>query len=668
MKRQILFLTAIAFFVTLQAQFHPGMTGSDYCSLKKMSSLRLPALPGNIDTGGPGHSYDVLDYTLNLNIWHCFASPWPNDFTATNTVAFKADTALNKIKLNATSTSLLINSVGMNGTSFTHTNDTLTINLDRTYNPGEIATVRIVYQHLNVNDHSFNVGTYNVYTDAEPEGARNWFPCWDHPSDKATVDLTAKVPLNVKLGSNGVLMDSTVNADTLTYHWHSIDNVATYLTVLTSRTNYNLDVFLWPRPSNPAINVPFRFYYNPGEDPSYVESIIRPMCSYYSANFCEYPFQKSGFTTADASFYWGGMENQTLITFCPNCWDEDLTAHEYAHQWFGDMITCGTWADIWLNEGFATWCEAFWRENTGGYSYYKSTINSDASYYLGNNPGWALSVPEWAYNTPPINVLFNTAVTYDKGACVLHQLRYILGDPLFFQTLQAYCSDTNLKFKSAVTADLNAEVNAVTGKNYDWYFNAWVYQPDHPYYQNTYNYQDMGNGHWKVNFFTSQVQTNAPFFPMLLTLKITFTDLSDTIIQVMNDNNYQGFNWTFNKRPKTQNYLAFDPDDNIILKQGATAVGIQDDQGGLSSLHLFQNIPNPAINSTRITFEIEKPMHVSFIIYDLSGRAVLSPYDEVKPAGKFYFDLNCDALAPGTYFYRMNADGSVLTKKLVITR
>lgn len=668
MKKLILSFTATVFMMTLHAQFRPGMTGSDYCSMKKINSLRLPEMPGNAETGGPGHSFDVLSYTLNLNIWHCFASPWPKDFTATNTITFVVDTALSKIKLNATKTSLQINSVGINGVSFTHTNDTLTIQLNRTYNPGEIATVKITYKHLNVTDNSFNVGYYMVFTDAEPEGARNWFPCWDHPSDKATVDLTAKVPLNVKLGSNGELMDSTINADTLTYHWHSIDNVATYLTVLTSRVNYNLDVILWPRPSNPSIKVPFRFYYNPGENPSYIESIIRNMCDYYSANFCEYPFQKSGFTTADSLFYWGGMENQTLITFCHGCWLEGLTSHEYAHQWFGDMITCGTWADIWLNEGFATWCEAFWIEHNYGYSGYKSQINSDASDYLLYNPGWALSVPEWAINTPPVSILFNTAVTYDKGACVLHQLRYLLGDSLFFQTLKAYCADTNLKFKSAVTADLNAEVNQVTGINYDWYFNAWVYQPNHPNYQNTYNFQDMGNGKLKVNFFTSQVQTDAPFFPMLLTLKITFSDLTDTVIQVMNDNNYQRFSWTFNKPPSTQVDLAFDPDDNIVLKEGSTAVGIQSDQGSDASLHLFQNIPNPSNNSTRIVYEIAKPMHVRFDVYDLSGRVVLSPYDVVKPAGKFFFDLDCSALSPGTYFYRMNADGSVLTRKLVISR
>lgn len=665
MKRLILSLTATAIILTLHAQLRPGMNGSEYCSMKKSQMNRVPALAGNIETGGPTHSFDVLDYTLSLDIWHCYASPWPKDFTATNTITFLVDSTLNKIKLNATDTCLLINSVGINGVSFTHANDTLTIQLNRTYNPGEIAKVRITYQHLNVTDHSFNVGWYNVFTDAEPEGARNWFPCWDHPYDKATVDLTVKVPLSVKLGSNGALMDSTVNGDTLTYHWQSIHNVSTYLTVLTSRVNYNLDVILWTLPSNPSVKVPFRFYYNPGEDPSYIESIILPMCDYFSASFCEHPFQKNGFATADSIFYWGGMENQTLTTFCPGCWDEDLTAHEFAHQWFGDMITCGTWADIWLNEGFATWCAAFWKENTSGYPSYKAQIDFDASVYKAYNPGWALSVPSWATSTPPVSVLFNYAITYCKGACVMHQLRYLLGDSLFFQTLKAYSADTNLKYKSAVTGDLMAKVNEVTGSNYDWFFNAWVYQPNHPNYQNTYNFQDLGNDQWKVNFFTSQIQTNAPFFPMLLTLRITFTDLSDTVIRVMNDNNYQGFNWTFNKNPFN---LAFDPGNNILLRDGSTVVGIQDEAEKNSSLHLFQNIPNPASNSTRIVFEIEKSMHVKFTITDLSGREVLIPYDETTAAGKFWFDIDCSALSPGTYFYRMNADGSVLTRKMVVTR
>jgi aminopeptidase N len=119
------------------------------------------------------------------------------------------------------------------------------------------------------------------------------------------------------------------------------------------------------------------------------------------------------------------MENQTLITLCSNCWDATTVAHEFSHQWFGDAVTCGTWADVWLNEGFATYCEALWSEYNGGYTAYKNTINSRVNSYFSQNPGWPIYNPQWAVITPNSNTLYNYAITYCKGAGVLHMLRYI---------------------------------------------------------------------------------------------------------------------------------------------------------------------------------------------------------------------------------------------------
>jgi hypothetical protein len=338
---------------------------------------------------------------------------------------------------------------------------------------------------------------------------------------------------------------------------------------MSAKVNYNLDIIYWHKLSNPNDSIPFRFYYNAGEDPSYIESIIRPMTTYYSQNYCEHPHPKNGFAALNSLFPWGGMENQTLTSICPNCWQEGLISHEFCHQWFGDMITCATWADIWLNEGFATWSEAFWMEHYGGMNAYKQRINDYAGGYLANNPGWAVVVPDWAIHTPPVGILFNYAITYEKGACILHQLRYMLGDTLFFHTLQAYATDTNLRFRNATTADFNAKVNEVTGQNYDWYFSAWVYQPNHPVYQNSCDFQDIGSGQWKVNFLTSQIQTNPPFFPMILELKIQFADSTDTTFRVMNDSNNQNFSWTFNKQPVN---FQFDPGNQIVLKQTKTLI------------------------------------------------------------------------------------------------
>jgi aminopeptidase N len=666
--KKILILTIItATCLFGYAQNIPGLSGSAYCSYKKSHMTVIPHEADNTEQNAP-HSFDVLNYSLNLNLYHCYASPYPKDYRATNIITFKVDSALNSIKLNAVTGSLTIDSVRLAGASFTHSNSILTINLNRTYNPNEVAQVKVCYHHNNITDGAFYASNGMVFTDCEPEGARKWYPCWDKPSDKATMDITVKVPLTVKLGSNGILADSTVLGDTITYHWVSADKIATYLAVISSKVNYQLDIRYWHKISNQNDSIPLRFYYNTGENMNnlhYIEDILGPMTTYFSQNFCEHPFPKDGFATLNTDFYWGGMENQTLTSLCPDCWYENLVSHEYAHQWFGDMITCGTWADVWLNESFATWCEAFWAENSLGYSGYKTAINGDASYYFQWNPHFPISMPEWAQHTPSLDTLFNSAIQYDKGACVLHQLRYMLGDSVFLAVLKAYSADTNLKYKSAITSDFMAEVNTVTGGNYDWYFNAWIYQADHPVYQNTYNFEDMGSGNWNVNFCATQVQTNGTFFPMLLNATIIFSDYSDTTIQFMNDVNIQYYTWTFHKQPGA---FRFDMNNNIVLKEGSTLVGIIDQQSKKENFFLWQNIPNPAMNSTRIDFETFVPMPIKLEITDITGKALIVPVNEFKPAGKYFSDIDCSRLSAGLYYYKLTAGNASTTKKMIITR
>ncbi|MCX6162355.1 MAG: M1 family aminopeptidase, partial [Ignavibacteriae bacterium] len=456
-KLFLLFLLAVLFTGSSYTQDFSKMKGSEICSMKK-SKMSHPEnffqdSPNSVNT--PRHSFDVLNYKLNLNIFRCYASPYPKDFVASNIITFRVDSTLTYIKLNANNTSLAIDSVRlMSGTNltFTHTSNIVTINMDRTYNVGEIVNVKVNYRHLNVTDASFYVSGSSgyVFTDAEPEGARGWYPCWDKPSDKATLDLTVKVPLTVRLGSNGRLNDSTVTGDSLYYHWISRDPISTYLVTMTSKVGYTIDIIYWHKLSNPSDSIPIRLYSPAGTSSAVVKNVMVQMTTYYSQKFTEHAFEKNGFAYVpnSAGFGWGGMENQTLTTV--NSWGVNLAAHEYAHQWFGDMVTCASWANIWLNEGFATWSEALWEERNGSYTAYKTMINSDASSYMSGNPGWALSVPSWDVTTPDANTLFNFAITYCKGSCVLHLLRYTLGDTVFFNGLRAYASDTvNFRLKNS---------------------------------------------------------------------------------------------------------------------------------------------------------------------------------------------------------------------------
>ena len=316
------------------------MTGAEICSQKKANSQNTINIFGD-SPNTPRHSYDVLKYTLNLDLYNCFKTPGNSTFSGNDIINFRVDSTLNSIQLNAVYASLVIDSVRLlNGAvlNFTHNSTTniLTVTLDRTYNPTEVVTIKIYYRHNNVNNAFYSTSGGYVYTDCEPEGARRWFPCWDKPSDKALTDITIKVPSNVIIGSNGRMNDSTVSADSIWYHWISRDPVSTYLVVLTGKTGYTFDIVWWHKLSNPNDSIPIRLYYAPGENITPTKNAIADMTTFYSQIFGEHPFEKNGF--ASVSGYGGGMENQTLTTIYPTGWSSvaALISHEYGHQWFGE--------------------------------------------------------------------------------------------------------------------------------------------------------------------------------------------------------------------------------------------------------------------------------------------------------------------------------------------
>jgi aminopeptidase N len=662
MKLHISLFALLISFTVSYGQADLKQKGSYLCSERKSSSKNQ--VTPNRSENSPKHSFDVLNYTLEFDFMENFTSPYPQTYDADVIITFRVDTALNIIKLNAVNNSLQINSVAQAGASFTHNNDTLAITLNRVYNPGEIVDVYISFSHKNVEDNGFYVNNGFLFTDSEPEGARKWFPCYDRPADKATIDLTAKVPPEVLLASNGRLEDSTSFSYAKFYHWVSRDPIATYLMVITAKANYHLDVIYWDRPSTPGDPMPIRFYYNDGENPQGIEQIFPDMVTYFSDNYGEHPFEKNGFAALNNEFAWGGMENQTLTSICPGCWDESLICHEFAHQWFGDMISPGTWADIWLNEGFATWSECFWWERTGGYSAYKNDVDNNAYYYLSANPGWAVYMPEWAENTPSNDILFNYAITYCKSACVLHLLRYSLGDDKFFQAIYDYATDTaNFKFKNSITDDFQAKVEESSGEDLDWFFNSWVKQPDHPVYNNEYNIHNNNNGTWNVRFYANQVQEDPEFFAIPLEIYIYFMGGTDTTIRVMNDVNKQVFTFTFDKQPTN---VFFDLHNEIVLKQASLVVGIDEEFTGEQAFSLKQNFPNPATGQTTFTYSLPADTEASLALYDLAGKKVVDVAYGYQLKGTHVITADLSGLNAGIYLCRLQSGGQSTAVKLAV--
>ncbi|NWF49472.1 MAG: hypothetical protein HXY49_02900 [Ignavibacteriaceae bacterium] len=664
----LLFLLALA-QIKLVA-FNTLSEGQPFPSLRSGSNFS-----GNYNgNNSPTHSFDVLDYQLELDIYNCFISPYPRSYSGNVLITLRADSLISTIILNAGSNSLSIDSVKMNTTSFIHQNNILQIQLDKTYQPAETAYVKIYFNHLNVSDNSFFVSNGMVFTNTAPEGARNWFPCYDRPMDKATFSLKAKTPANVKLGSNGRLADSVMIGDTIWYNWISRDPVATYLIVISAKVNFQLNIDNLVDPVS-GDTIPSRYYWNIGESSSnlnHIRNIMPEMLAQFSNLFGKYPFEKNGFATLNSQFIFAGMENQTLISLCPDCWDEDLIAHEFSHMWFGDLITCGTWADVWLNESFATYCDALWSEHSVSYTRYKQKINQNASSYFQGNPGFPLYNPSWINNTPPIGTLYNYAIIYAKGSAVLHMLRYVLGDTVFFSALKSYAADESFKYKNIVTSDFINKINSSTGTDLNWFFNQWVYNPNHPVYANVYNFQQISSAEWNVIFKAKQIQTNAPFFQMPLELKIVFSDGSDTLIKVFNEVNEQTFILSFNKQPAS---LQFDPNNNIVLKKGNTILDVEFDNGNIiKGYRLNQNYPNPFNPFTRISFVIPEECKVTLSLADPAGQIISTLINETKAAGSYEYFLNARELSSGVYFFNLRTESSngknefYSTKKMILLK
>lgn len=512
---------------------------------------------------------DVLNYSLNLDFSNNFKPMSNYIFTATEVIKIKAVNDASSFTINASNSSLKIENVSISGISFVHTNNEVTIYLDKTYLQGEEFEVGISYSHKNIFDSAFYVGREIIYTDCEPEGARRWYPCKDYPDDKAIFEIKAKVPANILFASNGTLTDSLSDGKFTTYTWKSIYPIATYLVAFVGSANYKLRVVDWKNPVTNEI-IPIRFYYQKNDNLKKLNDMITAvpqMMDYFTDVFGAYPYEKLGFATVDNQFPWGGMENQTIITLCPDCWNEDLLAHEIAHHWFGDLISPTQWSDIWLNEGFATYAETIWAEKMYGKNQYRSINQSNANLYLISNPGRPIYNKAWDSIVPPNDTLFNVAMTYNKSGAVLYMLRYVLGDSLFFSTIKSYATNPDLMHKNISTNKFVNLVSEYAGRDMTWFFEQWLYRPNHPVYENRYEIK-KDEDEWKVIFNIKQTQREE-FFKMPIELQIMFQKTKE-IVRLENQYNNQTFELKFKEKPI---FIEFDPNSGIILKKSRTVQG-----------------------------------------------------------------------------------------------
>lgn len=480
--------------------------------------------------------YDVEYYRLDLNL---------NDTTeiVSGSVYLYAQALIdgfNTVELNFfDNPQMYIDSIKSNDAalSYTWNNDIITVTLNDTYNQQPFDLTVYYHGHpLEGGLQSFSWGYHGspsmpiICTLSCPYFAQAWWPCKDLPRDKAdSADMNITVRSDLYVASNGVLREITDHGSTKTYKWHEGYPIATYLICITA-TNFSI-FSNWYHPlSGDSMEV---IYYVYPERLSQAQSLY-PMTpsaiEFFAGTFGEYPFVEERYGMAH--FSWAGcMEHQTCTSMSSSWYSEWVLVHELAHQWWGDYITCHNWHHTWLNEGFATYCEALWAEHEYGEDFYHTYMN-EIEYFLGGSI--------FVEDTSDVYEVFGTIV-YDKGACVLHMLRHVVGDSDFFDILRAYYSDSRFAYGVAETGDFQEVCETVSGLDLDAFFQQWIYGTYYPRYRYSYTWESVGGGYYDVFVHLDQTQSSDPtHFTMPVDIEVSSYS-TDTSVTVFNDPRHKDF-------------------------------------------------------------------------------------------------------------------------------
>jgi len=263
-----------------------------------------------------------------------------------------------------------------------------------------------------------------------------------------------------------------------------------------------------------------------------------------------------------------------------------------------------------------------------------------------------------------VGSIFNYSRSYAKGAVVLHMLRGVLGDSLFFSTLKTYANHPEYKYATAITENFKDVAENISGQDLDYFFNEWIYGANYPKYNIQWGYKaQSGSGKFDVTVnINQQVNNDPPFFTMPIELKIK-TVSGDTIISVFNDQQQQTFNFTVNAQP---NGFQFDP-DNWILDDAGIVMDVYSINNP-NSFSLAQNYPNPFNPSTVIKYTLPKSEFVTLIVYDILGNEIARLVNGNQNSGEHTVNFNSSDLTSGIYFYQLKAGENRSMKKMIVIR
>lgn len=502
---------------------------------------------------------------------------------------------------------------------------------------------------------SFETNTHGnvpvMWTLSEPYGAMEWMPCKQALNDKLdSIDVFITHPAGYKAASNGVLQSEVADNDRVTAHWKHRYPIATYLVAI-AVTNYKVFEAQVPHKDG---NTPIINYVYPESEQSAKESMsyLTAQMQLYNDLFGLYPFHKEKY--GHAQFGWGGgMEHQTMSFM--GGFGFELVAHEMAHQWFGDKVTCGSWQDIWLNEGFATYLSGLCYERIQPQYWLQFKQQRIAS--VTNQPGGSV----WVDDTSSVNRIFSGRLSYAKGAMVLHMLRWVCGDSAFFGGLRQYLADPSTAYGYARTAQLQAHLEAASGKSLGGFFADWYKGQGYPSYQITW-FQGTDNiVLFKVKQRRSHPSVSYFELPLPLRLRGSQGQVKDVVLNHITEG--QTFQEQLDFQVAT---VEFDPDAWLITKDNMVqrvAVGTHD----LRSAGYRARIePNPVANGVlQVSVTAPNAGEVQFVLDNAEGRTVLAHSGQLS-AGSTRFLFEVAALPAGIYRLRIQRGLGELVEQVLI--
>ncbi|CUS78076.1 aminopeptidase N [Candidatus Kryptonium thompsonii] len=623
------------------------------------------------------NEFDVLHYEIFIDLYEGLMqrNGYYNGYVKIKLVLNKSS---NEINIHSASGVIQIDSVFLseNKLGYQQNYENLKIIFPSLISQGETLIVAIYFQRRSDLERGFyfyrsdevspNLPSDIAYTMSEPSDARYWLPCYDEPWDKAKVDLIIKVRSSYLVASNGLLIRDEINGNERIFHWRSKHPMSTYL-IAFAVSEYITFSDWYHKVSNPSDSIEVKYYVWREDSLKAVSAFknVVDMMKFFSLKFGEYPFEKYGMV-AVYPFRYGGMEHQTMTTIHRKWLDgnsEGGIAHELAHQWWGDLVTCETWAEIWLNEGFASYGDALYTEYKYGFEAFKSKLEYWAKAYF-----WEDSIIRYPIYNPPSGRLFGTAVYY-KGAWVLHMLRNLIGDSAFFAVLQewgrryAYGTGTTQKFIQVV--------NDITGEDLSWFFNQWVYEAGYPVLDFSVSFANYDT----LFINLRQTQRNAIIFRFPIEFKIQAKNL-DTILTFWTYSADTVYIITLNRLSALGDIkVQIDPNGKILKK----VLSFPSKEVNLPlpfDFSLHQNYPNPFNSSTTISFEIaggSKVYLCELKIFDVLGREIRKAFSSELGSGKYNIHFVADEISSGVYFYELRvSDGSKLVyrgfKKMVLIK